>query len=382
MEKTKVSKKSENINENSIDFPMLVTILILLGMGLIMVATASSYYALNNYDDSNYFLTRQAMYAGAGLLFMFGISKIDYRKYKKWAYLGYGVALALLIAVLIPGIGKSSNGATRWLGFGSFRFQPSEIMKIMLVIAISTYIAKNKNKLTNFKAYIPPILFFVGVFIIMYLQKHLSGTLVMFVGTISILFASGIKVKPKVIIALIAIAAVVLTIFLTSDQGKFRAKRLVSFMHPEEDIKDGNWQAAQSIYAIGSGGIFGRGLGQSRQKYLWLPEAQTDFIFAILGEEFGLIGSLTVLGIFTFLIYRGYRIAMTCKDIYGSLIATGITSVFAFQILVNLAVVTSSMPVTGMPLPFFSYGGTALLINLCTMGILLNISRNCTNSKG
>lgn len=368
-------KNTENSN-NSLDFPMLVTIIVLLCLGIIMVATASSYYALNNYDDSNYFLSRQAIFAVIGVIAMIIISKIDYKIYKKWAYIGYGLALALLVAVLIPGIGKSTNGATRWLGFGSFRFQPSEIMKIMLVIAVSTYIVNNRKKLNTLKGYLVPILLLGAVVIVMFLQKHMSGTIVMCVAACSIIFASGINIKPKYVIIGIVIAIVAFIIFISAEE--FRAQRIFSFLNPEEDIRGGNWQAAQSIYAIGSGGIFGRGLGQSRQKYLWLPEAQTDFIFSVLGEEFGLVGSITVLGIFTFFIYRGYKIAMTCKDMYGSMIATGIVSVFAFQIMVNLAVVTCSMPVTGMPLPFFSYGGTALFINLCAMGIILSISRNCS----
>jgi len=212
-------------------------------------------------------------------------------------------------------------------------------MKIGLVIGMSTYLSLNYKKLTSFKGYIIPILMLLLVVIVMFMQKHLSGTIVM--------------------------------------SGSFRLDRIVSFLNPEEDIKGGNWQAAQSLYAIGSGGVFGRGLGQSRQKYLWLPEAQNDFIFSVLGEELGLVGTVTVLALFSFFIYRGYRIAITARDMYGSLLATGITSAFALQILVNIAVVTCTVPVTGMPLPFFSYGGTALFINLCAMGILLNISRTC-----
>lgn len=375
MKVLRLAEKNTENKDNSLDFPMLVTIIILLCLGLVMVATASSYYALHMYSDSNYFLSRQAIFAVIGMAAMIIISKIDYKMYKKWAYIGYGISLVLLAAVLIPGVGKTSNGATRWLGFGSFRFQPSEIMKVMLVIAISTYIVNNKKKLNNIKGYIAPILLLGAVVIVMFLQKHMSGTIVMCVAACSIMFASGIKIRAKYIIIGIVIVAVAFVIFITAED--FRAQRIFSFLNPEEDIQGGNWQAAQSIYAIGSGGIFGRGLGQSRQKYLWLPEAQTDFIFSVLGEEFGFVGSITVLGIFTFFIYRGYRIAMTCKDMYGSMIASGIVSVFAFQVLVNLAVVTCSMPVTGMPLPFFSYGGTALFINLCAMGLLLSISRNC-----
>ena len=366
------SENNEKDTKNNLDFGMLITIIILLCAGIVMVASASSYYALSNYNNSNYFLVRQLF---------FGI--IDYKRYKKWGYLFYIICLVLLVLVLTP-LGQTRNGAKRWLGFGALVFQPSEIMKIGLVIGMSTYLSLNYKKLTSFKGYIIPILMLLLVVIVMFMQKHLSGTIVMFVAACSIIFVSGIKVKARYIIAGIIAAAAMLAVFIfmpsgdsTESSGSFRLDRIVSFLNPEEDIKGGNWQAAQSLYAIGSGGIFGRGLGQSRQKYLWLPEAQNDFIFSVLGEELGLVGTVTVLALFSFFIYRGYRIAITARDMYGSLLATGITSAFALQILVNIAVVTCTVPVTGMPLPFFSYGGTALFINLCAMGILLNISRTC-----
>lgn len=372
--KKKVFNKSEVVDKK-IDFTMLITIIILLCIGLVMVASASSYYALSTFGDSNYFLTRQLILGIAGVVAMLVISKIDYRIYKKWSYLFYFVALILLIAVLIPGIGQERNGATRWLGFGAFQFQPSEIMKIALVLAMSTYISVNYKKTKNIKGYIIPTLMLIAVVVVMFLQKHMSGTLVMVVAAVSIIFASGIKINWKLFIAGFLIVLVAGGAFIMAED--FRRTRILAFLNPEEDITGDNWQAAQSLYAIGSGGIFGRGLGQSRQKYLWLPEAQNDFIFSVLGEELGLVGTTLVLALFAFFIFRGYKISMTCKDMYGSLIAMGITSVFALQILVNIAVVTCTMPVTGMPLPFFSYGGTALFINLCTMGILLNISKNC-----
>lgn len=372
--KKKVFNKSEVVDKK-IDFTMLITIIILLCIGLVMVASASSYYALSTFGDSNYFLTRQLILGIAGVVAMLVISKIDYRIYKKWSYLFYFVALILLIAVLIPGIGQERNGATRWLGFGAFQFQPSEIMKIALVLAMSTYISVNYKKTKNIKGYIIPALMLIAVVVVMFLQKHMSGTLVMVVAAVSIIFASGIKINWKLFIAGFLIVLVAGGAFIMAED--FRRTRILAFLNPEEDITGDNWQAAQSLYAIGSGGIFGRGLGQSRQKYLWLPEAQNDFIFSVLGEELGLVGTTVVLALFAFVIFRGYKISMTCKDMYGSLIAMGITSVFALQILVNIAVVTCTMPVTGMPLPFFSYGGTALFINLCTMGILLNISKNC-----
>ncbi|CCY71336.1 stage V sporulation protein E [Clostridium sp. CAG:921] len=377
MKKISIVGKGNKKEEKKLDFSMLVTILILLSMGLVMVASASSYYALSTSGNSTALLQRQLMLAIVGVIAMLFISKIDYTKYKKASYIFYIISILLLIAVLTP-LGVSRNGAKRWLGFGeSFTFQPSEIMKIALVMATAAYISTNPKKLNNIKGYFIPFLLLMAVVVVMYLQKHMSGTIVMGVASISIIFASGINIKPKYVIAVIMLILVVGGAFIVTDE--FRLKRIFSFLNPEENIKDGNWQAAQSLYAIGSGGIFGRGIGQSREKYLWLPEAQNDFIFSVLGEEFGLVGTVTVLSVFVFFIYRGYKIAITCNDLFGSLIATGITSVFALQIFVNVAVVTCTMPVTGMPLPFFSYGGTALLINLCAMGLLLSVSRNCKN---
>lgn len=378
--KKEIFGNKESGNVKKIDFGMLITIIILLCAGIVMVASASSYYALSNYENSNYFLVRQLVFGIVGFIAMLIISKIDYKNYKRWGYIFYILCLILLILVLTP-LGQTRNGAKRWLGFGSLVFQPSEIMKIGLVIGMSTYLSLNYKKLNNFKGYLVPILMLALVVIVMFLQKHLSGTIVMVVAAISIIFASGIKIKLRYIMLGGILVAGMLAVFIfmpsgeTESSGSFRMDRIVSFLNPEEDIRGGNWQAAQSLYAIGSGGIFGRGLGQSRQKYLWLPEAQNDFIFSVLGEELGLVGTLTILALFSFFIYRGYKIAINAKDMYGSLLATGITSAFALQILVNIAVVTCTVPVTGMPLPFFSYGGTALFINLCAMGIVLNISR-------
>lgn len=378
--KKEIFGNKESGNEKKIDFGMLITIIILLCAGIVMVASASSYYALSNYENSNYFLVRQLVFGIVGFIVMLIISKIDYKNYKRWGYIFYILCLVLLILVLTP-LGQTRNGAKRWLGFGSLVFQPSEIMKIGLVIGMSTYLSLNYKKLNNFKGYLVPILMLVLVVVVMFLQKHLSGTIVMVIAAISIIFASGIKIKLRYILFGGILVVGMLAVFIlmpsgdTESSGSFRMDRIVSFLNPEEDIRGGNWQAAQSLYAIGSGGIFGRGLGQSRQKYLWLPEAQNDFIFSVLGEELGLVGTLTILALFSFFIYRGYKIAINARDMYGSLLATGITSAFALQILVNIAVVTCTVPVTGMPLPFFSYGGTALFINLCAMGIVLNISR-------
>ena len=367
----KITLDSKN---KGLDFTFLFTLVILLAIGLLALSSASSYYALTEFSDSSYYLVRQLLFAIAGVIVMFIVSKIDYKQYKRFGYIMYVVGIGLMLLIFVPGIGSSANGAKRWLNLGLFRFQPSEIMKLSLIIGISTYIVKNSKKMQNWKGYIIPGIMTAIVCILMYFQSHLSGALVMLVILGVLVIASGFKVKTRTIIIVGLTALVLVVAFLFSED--YRLERVKSFLDPEADIQGGNWQPTQSLYAIGSGGIFGRGIGQSRQKYLWLPEAQNDFVFAVFAEEFGFIGGAIVIGLFAFLIIRGITIALKAKDIYGMLLATGIIGMFAFQIAVNIAVVTKFMPTTGMPLPFFSYGGTSLVINLAAMGVVLNISRN------
>lgn len=373
-----MSKKKENIanigSDKSFDFKLFFSVMVLLCIGLVMVASASSYYALTEFNNSNHFLVRQLVFAIIGVIVMLVISKINYRVYSKFAYIIYAAVLLLMILVLVPGIGTEVNGARRWIDLKITTFQPSELMKIALALVLSTYIVNNYKKLTSIPKYIVPAVFFLLVCIVMFFQNHLSGMIVMAFITGIIFLASGMKLEAKYIVPIVLIAVLAVGGFLFA-KG-FRMDRITSFLNPDEDITGGNWQASQSLYAIGSGGLFGRGLGQSRQKYLWLPEAQNDFIFAVTAEELGFVGSTIILLLFAYFIIRGIRTALKCNDLFGMLIATGITAMFAFQIIVNIAVVTKSMPVTGMPLPFFSYGGTSLLINLAAVGILLNISRH------
>ena len=373
-----MGKKSKDItsigSDRSFDFKLFFSVMLLLCIGLVMVASASSYYALTEFNDSNHFLIRQLAFAIVGVIIMLAVSKINYRVYSKFAYIIYASVLLMMILVLVPGIGTELNGARRWIDLKVTTFQPSELMKVALTIVLSTYIVNNYKKLTNIPRYIVPALFFVGVCIVMFFQNHLSGMLIMAFITGIVFLASGMKLEAKYVIPIILIACLAVAGFLFA-KG-FRMDRITSFLNPEDDITGSNWQASQSLYAVGSGGLFGRGLGQSRQKYLWLPEAQNDFIFAVAAEELGFVGSTVIIAIFTYFIIRGVRTALKCNDLLGMLIAAGITSMFAFQIIVNIAVVTKSMPVTGMPLPFFSYGGTSLVINLVAVGILLNISRH------
>ena len=356
-------------------YPMFLIICVLLCFGLITLASASSYSALDDYSDSLYYLKRQLIFAALGIVVMIVVSRIDYNIYKKFAYLGYAIAIGLMAAVFIPGIGVDVNGARRWINLGFTTMQPSEIMKIMLVIASSTCIANNykKNKGNFIRMYGPVALMLVLVIGIMYFQNHLSGTLVMIVGTVAVIWSGGIKITPK-LVAIVLIAILALGIWIFSSE--FRRERVMSFFNSDEDIQGSNWQATQSKYAIGTGGVFGLGLGQSRQKYLWLPEAQNDFVFSVYAEEFGFVGAVFVVVLFAILIYRGVAIALKSKDMYGLLVTLGIIGMFAFQIIVNIAVVTKSCPTTGMPLPFFSSGGTSLLINMVAMGMVLGVSKD------
>ena len=358
----------------NMDFGMFVITIILLCIGLVMVASASSYHSLIYYGNSNELFNKQLVFAILGIVAMIIISRIDYKKYKKWSYLAFIIAAILLLLVITP-LGVTRNGAQRWLGVGeTLQIQPSEIMKPVLVLAIATYLSRNVKKLNNIKGYIVPIIMLLIVVLLMYLQKHMSGMLVLIVAAVSVIFASGIKLKFRAIAAGVLVIGMVGAAFVMAED--FRLQRILAFMNPEENLKDDNWQAAQSLYAIGSGGLFGRGLGQSRQKYLWLPEAQNDFIFSILAEELGFVGCIVVIVLFALFIWRGIIIAMKAPDMFGSLLATGITALVMIQVVINIAVVTNTIPNTGMSLPFFSAGGTALIMLLGMCGILLNISKS------
>lgn len=368
-----IKKMTKDIKGKNLDFTFLITLIILLCIGLIALSSASSYYALTESGKSSYYLVRQLIFAIIGVICMIVVSKIDYKEFKKLGYLAYIIGIGLMLLVFVPGIGSGAKGATRWLNLGLFTFQPSEIMKLCLILGLSSYIVNNQKKMATWKGYIVPVAMTGLVCILMYFQSHLSGALVMCVILGVVMIASGFKVKARVIIIAILVVIVLGSAFLFSES--YRIDRVKAFLNPEEDITGGNWQPTQSLYAIGSGGLFGRGLGQSRQKYLWLPEAQNDFVFSVFAEEFGFLGSLVVVGLFAFLIIRGITIALKSKDLYGMLITVGIIGMFAFQIVVNIAVVTKFIPTTGMPLPFFSYGGTSLVINLVAMGVVLGVSR-------
>lgn len=376
---TAVKNRKKIIKSNPVDFIMLLTILLLLSLGIVMVLSASSPTALAEDGDSYSYVKKQAQFAVLGLVLMGIISKFDYRKYKKLYKLAYIGSIVLLL--LVPLIGYEVGGAKRWINvMGLFSIQPSEIAKIGMIVFYAAYLEKKKNDIKEFgKGFIQPLLFFFPIAIILVLlQTHLSATIII-AGIIAIMMLiAGSRLRYFLTIGTIGIVLGAIALYILAkfaNIGGFRISRLISFMDPWADPTGTGWQTIQNLYAIGSGGLFGVGLGDSKQKYLYISEPHNDCIFAVLAEELGFIGCLVVIVLFGILIWRGILAAIKAPDLFGTLVAAGITTLIALQVIINIGVVTALLPVTGMPLPFFSYGGSSLLILLCSMGVLLNISR-------
>lgn len=372
-------KKSKLILKNPLDFTLLITVFILLGLGIITVLSASSPTALAETGNSYKYLIKQMEAAVIGIFLMFVASKIDYKLWQKNYKIIYCICMILLLAVCA--LGREAGGAKRWLDMGFLSFQPSEVAKVGVIIFYSAWLTKNKEKLKTFKyGFVYPLSWLlIPIFFILILQNHFSATLVICMLAAILMILAGCKIRYFIFVG-IPLAALGIFAIIVAGQ-EFRMQRILTFFDPWQDIKGKGWQIVQSLYAIGSGGLFGVGLGESKQKYLYIPEPHNDFIFAVLAEELGFIGCAIVIILFAILIWRGITIAMKAPDMFGSLLAAGITSMIAIQVLVNIAVVTASMPVTGMALPFFSYGGTALIITLTSIGILLSVSRAGNRSE-
>ena len=372
MAKKRKEKTFSSFLNNPIDFTLLITILLLLSIGLIMVLSASSPSALAESGNSYSYFSKQLIFAILGIVAMLFISKIDYRFYEKFYKHAWIISLVLLALVLIAG--KTVNGAKRWIDVTeTLSFQPSEVVKLLMIVFYAGILVKDRDELGSYtKGFIKHICLLAPIIGLLLIQPHFSASIVI-IGICSIMMVmAGCKFWHY--LATGAVVGVPGLIFLIS-KAEYRLQRVITFLDPWKDATGDGWQVIQSLYAIGSGGLFGVGLGESKQKFLYIPEPHNDFIFSILGEELGFIGCAAVLILFAIFIWRGILIAMRAPDMFGSLVAIGITALVAIQVVINVAVVTSSMPATGMPLPFFSYGGTALFILLCEMGVLLNISR-------
>ena len=365
-------QKAVRIQAGDMDYTFLFIVILLLFFGLVMLLSSSAPSGNTIYGNSYYFFIKQASCAAAGLVGMFIVSRLNYNIYRKFANIMMFVCIILLVCVLIPGIGLKLNGSRRWLNTPVIPIQPSEFMKPVIAIYFAKQIDTGKYNLKKPGGNLP----FIGVLIIvlglMLMETHLSGAIVIAGIGVTVMIAGGTPIKPMLIGLLVIIPIGIVVIHAMS---AVRWARVTSFLDPFKDIRNQSYQVAQGLYAIGSGGIFGRGLGQSVQKYSYLPEPYNDFIFAIVCEELGLVGAVVVMLLFAALILRAIKIATNAPDTYSSLVALGIAAQLAIQTILNIAVATSSIPNTGVSLPFFSYGGTSIMTLLLEMGILLNISR-------
>ena len=362
------------------DTAFLIIILILLAYGVIMVFSASYPAALQKTGNSLHFISQHVLFVLAGIAAMLLISRIDYHFYRRFAYIIFGVALLLLILVAIPGVGRVLNNARRWIYIGPIGFQPSEIMKFAVIVLFSHLIAHYQKRMGTFKQGVLPFaVVLLVIAVLMMLEPHLSGTILIFgIGCI-MMYIGGTKLRYFLAIGGLGVGAIAGIIAFKG--VSYITERLQFWLNPFADINDKTWQTVQSLVAIGSGGLLGRGIGASRPKYLYLPEPYNDFIFAIICEELGLIGALFVILLFVLFAVRGFSIASKAPDRFGFMLATGITVQICLQAVLNIAVVTNTIPNTGISLPFFSYGGTAIMMQLGEMGILLNISRHAFMEK-
>ncbi|WIV18246.1 stage V sporulation protein E [Paenibacillus polygoni] len=354
------------------DFWLIICIVSLLAIGLVMVYSAGSVLAFRQYGDSFYFVKRQLLFAGLGLAAMFFTANVDYRIWRNYAKYILVFCFILLIIVLIPGVGVVRGGARSWLGISSFGIQPSEFMKLGMILFLAKWLSKDPDAIKNFTSgLLPPLALMGTAFALIMLQPDLGTGTVMMGASMLIIFTAGARMKHLLLLGLgglVGFAGLIAA-------APYRLQRITAFLDPWSDPLGSGYQILQSLYAIGPGGLGGLGLGMSRQKYSYVPEPQTDFIFSILAEELGFIGGLIVLMLFLMLVWRGMRVAMTIPDAFGSLLGVGIVGMVAVQVIINIGVVIGLMPVTGITLPLISYGGSSLTLMLTALGILLNLSR-------
>lgn len=354
------------------DVTIAASTLILLAIGVIMVYSASAVLAFHEFGDSFYYLKRQMIFAVLGVLAMLAVMNMDYLILKKYAKVMLIVCFALLILVLIPGVGVVRGGARSWLGFGSFGIQPSEFMKLGMIIFLAKYLSENQGKITNFvTGLLPPLLLVGAAFGLIMLQPDLGTGAVLVGASLMIIYTAGARLKHLLMLAAVGMTGMVGLVIA----APYRLQRITAFLDPWQDPLGAGYQAIQSLYAIGPGGLVGLGLGMSRQKYNYLPEPQNDFIFSIIAEELGFLGGALVIALFLLLVWRGMRTAVTAPDSFGSLLAIGIVGMLAVQVIINIGVVIGMFPVTGITLPLISAGGSSLTLMLTSLGVLLNISR-------
>ena len=372
-------KRNQKTLKGKIDITFLSLVLILLTIGLVMLFSASYAYSLEYYGSSYKFISRQALLGVAGVIAMLVISRIDYHNWKKLSIAVYVISLILLLIVKIAPPMVSGMSVKRWFVIGPINFQPSEIAKFAVVLLFSSYIAGNYKEMNKFSV-IGTLLILLAIPCgLIVVEPHLSATILVFCIGAVLMIVGGLP-KRYIIGGFLAAVGGVIALIFGGTVG-YGSDRIKYWFDPWADASGKGFQTIQSLLAIGSGGILGRGIGQSRQKHLWVPEPHNDFIFSIVCEELGLIGALIIILLFCLLLWRGFTVAMHAEDKFGSLMAIGLTFQVALQAMLNIWVVTNTIPNTGISLPFFSYGGTSLFILLCEMGIVLNISRGANIEK-
>ena len=368
-----MEKSKKNNKRKAVDFTLLLGTMLLVFIGIIMVFSASWPEGMTKYDDGTRFLRKHIYSAIAGFVAMIFCMNFDYKYYKKLAIPIYTVAIIAGLLIFSP-IGITLKGARRWINLGFMTFMPSDVIKLGSIIFFAWFLTNKKNKVgTLVQGTIPALIYIVISCGLIFAQNDLGTTATLGVTMMTMFFIAGMKITH--LVTMVTGAAGLVYVAVMAPGKEHRLERITAFRDPFADKMETGWQAVQSLYALGSGGVLGLGLGKSRQKFSYIPEAYNDFIFAIIGEELGLFGTITVVLLFLLVIWRGIIIAMKIDDLFGSMLATGITSLLAVQSLMNIGVVTSSLPTTGITLPLISFGGTSLVMYMAAIGILLNISR-------
>lgn len=371
-------KKSEYVS-GKLDITFLSFVLILFTIGLVMLFSASYAYSYEYYGNSYKFITRQALFGAVGIVIMLGISKIDYHFWRRFAWIAYAVTIIMLGVLLVLPPMVDGMDVKRWIVIGPVNFQPSEVAKFAVILLFSSLIAANQKQMKSFRFIVFLVLLLGLTCGLVVLEPHLSATVLIFAIGVALLVVGGIP--KRYIFAGAGVAAGLGVLAVATGFIGYGSDRIKYWLDPWADPTGLGFQTIQSLLAIGSGGILGRGIGQSRQKYLWVPEPHNDFIFSIVCEELGLIGAMVIIILFCLLVWRGFTIAMRSQDKFGSLLAIGLTFQVGLQAMLNIWVVTNTIPNTGISLPFFSYGGTSLVILLAEMGIVLSVSRGASIEK-
>jgi cell division protein FtsW len=360
-----------NIKRAPPDFLLLSVIFALMGIGLVTIYSSSSIYALDRFGNSTYFLVRQLIWIALGMAAAVFFMGYDHQKLKQWV--PHLMVLCLICLVLVLFMGRTVGGARRWLRIGGLGFQPSELAKLTLILFTAYYCDKKRSKIGQFARGLMPILGVLGFYCgMIFLQPDLGTPVLILLTCVTMIFIGGASTRQLMSLAMPFVFLVGLAAWLEP----YRRRRILAFLHPWENAQGRSYQLVQSLLALGSGGLTGVGLGESRSKLLYLPEPHTDFIFPIFAEEFGLAGSWFIIALFGLMAWAGYRIASRATNLFSTLLASGITLMILYQTIYNIAMVTGCLPTKGLPLPFISFGGSSLLVTLASMGILLNISKN------